>query len=331
MNTLRSVISWVLLYLVAPLYFLTASVFVINHIASDSNVKQVLKDKNVYGSIVPSVLSTANYNNDGGSQLPLKDQWVKDAANKAFPASDLQQKGSTVVDSTFAWLDGKTAIPEFSLDFSSNKLALSNEVGNYAQTRLAGLPRCTTFDIPASVDAFSITCLPFGANPALIANSVKSDIANNQNFLKNSTVSTNDISTSDLSRADGLRASYQNRHFLLWLLPLTTLLCGAGGIVLARGSWPKAMRRLARSLILSAFGLTIFAFVISSGLEGVINTVSKDEITRNVIGPVFIELGHQARTIYLIFAGIALVIGLILFVVQNRLKITKGKPGISRG
>src|ERR1044071_10071967 len=124
-----------------------------------------MREQGTYDKIAPAVLATTSYANaSGAGQIPLKEPWVQTAVMKAFPASDLQQKGDAVIDSSFAWLDGTSDKPQFSLDFSANKTQLGTEVGNYTGSRLNGLPACSLTNIPETIDAYTIDCLPFGVN-----------------------------------------------------------------------------------------------------------------------------------------------------------------------
>ncbi len=115
--------------------------------------------KNVYGAVVPAVLANASSENQSVGQLPLKDLGVRSAVEKSFPAGDLEQKTNTVVDSTFVWLSGKTAKPDFRLDFTQNKQQLATELGSYAQSRVENLPRCSLANLPDTYDPLTLKCL----------------------------------------------------------------------------------------------------------------------------------------------------------------------------
>lgn len=327
MNVLRGAGSWLSLYLVAGLFFLTANTFALFSVINPGNVKQTVKEEGTYNKIVPAVLSSATYSSDilPAQQLPLNEPWVKEAAVKAFPASDLEQKGNGLIDGTFGWLEGKTEKPEYKLDFTSNKQNLATEIGNSTESRISGLPRCSLNNLPKTIDAFHIDCLPYGISPKTIAGRASSQISNDQGFLKNPIISSDNLPGSQGSQSnnpfgllEGLKPLYEHIGLLVWLLPIATAGLAALGVFLARDRL-KALKRLGRSFISSGVGLAVFAVFISFGFERAVKTVSRDAVTRDIAGPIFISLAHQFRTVYLIFAGIAFVLAAVLLVVRRRL------------
>ena len=225
------------------------------------------------------------------------------------------------------WKDEK---PQYQLDFTTNKQNLATEIGNSTEARLSGLPRCGPTEIPETLDAFRINCLPFGVSAKSVAQSAASGIGNDQGFLKDPVISSDNLSDASegavedkpVERLDGLRSMYENTGLLLWLLPLATAAFAALGVFVAKDRL-KALRRLGRSFISSGAGLAVFALLIGFGFENAVRAVSKEAVTRDIISPLFISLAQQVRTVYWIFAGVAVVIAIVLFVVQRKLL----KPG----
>ena len=332
MNILRNAASWTSLYLVAGLFFLTANAFALFTVINADNFKETLKEEGTYDKIVPAVLSTSSYASDvtEGQQLPLNEPWVKEAAMKAFPASDLEQKSNDVIDATFAWLDGETEKPEYMLDFTSNKQNLALEIGSSTEAHLASLPRCAPGNIPPTIDAFRIDCLPFGVSAKSVADRASSQINNDQGFLKDPVISSENLSEASegnvadnpFEQLEGIRSFYENRGLLLWLLPVLAVVFTALGLLLAQDRL-KALKRLGRAFIASGMGLAVFAILISFGFEKAVKTAAGEAITRDIAGPVLVSLGYQFRTVYLIFAGVAVVIAIVLLVVRRKLL----KPG----
>lgn len=328
MNILRSASSRVCLYLVGVCFFLTANTFVFFGVINADNIKQTFHDEGVYSKLVPAVLSTAQYGNDQSTigQLPLREPWVQEAAIKAFPASDLEQKGNAAIDGTFNYLEGQTAEPEFKLDFSANKQQLAEELGQNAETRLSSLPRCKS--TPSSIDAFTIDCLPFGISPSTIGDQLTTQYAGDQRFLKNPVITPDTLSEQSVTgtgstesptlNLDGLRNWYQLREVLLWILPIATIVLASLGVYLAADR-RRALRILARSLMASAVGLAVFAILISFAIGQGIDVLNKEAIARDIASPVILHIVHQARTIYLVCAAVGVIIALGLFIINRRL------------
>lgn len=335
MNVVRKIASWISLYLVAGLFFLTAGSYALFNIVAEDNIKQTVAKERTYNKVVPAVLSSATYSQNitQGQQLPLNEPWVKNAATDAFPASDLRQKGEVVIDSVFTWLDGETDQPQYRLDFTANKQKLAEEIGKGTEARLNSLPRCGPNNIPESIDAFSINCLPFGISAKAIADRTATQVLNDQGFLKDPVVASGELAEASqgtvkdnpFEQLEGFRSSYQKKGLLLWLLPVLTVLFAALGVFLARDRL-KALKRLRRSFISSGVGLAIFALLIGFGFERAVRAVSRDAITRDIASPVLINLAHQFRNIYLVFAVMAFVIALGLVV--TRRSLLKRQQGI---
>jgi hypothetical protein len=324
MSTLRNIGSWLCLYLVVALIFVTAFVFAFFNVVNADNLKETLQEEDTYAKVVPAVLSTAADNNQmiTEQQIPLEEPWVREAADKAFPASDLEQKASQAIDGTFNWLEGETATPEFTVDFTANKQALSAEAANHVEARSAGLPRCSLNEIPSSVDAFRATCLPYGVSPQQVAAQTASLINNDQGFLGNPVISPDNLpanptdSSSTQSNPfdglEGLQSFYENRALWLWLLPISVLVLSLGAIWLAIDR-RKALGRLARSYLSSGVGLLVFSLLSLWVFEKAIQAIPQDNATSDLVNPVMLSLAQQTRVIYLIFAGGALLVALLLF------------------
>lgn len=329
MDTLRNLGSWLCTYLVVVEIFLAAATFAFFHVINAESIKNTLNKEGVYVEVVPAVLSTAAQNSQTltEQQIPLDEPWVRQAADKAFPANDLEQKAGRAIDGTFNWLEGETVEPEFALDFTANKQALSQEVASHVETRTASLPRCDLSQVPSSVDAFRATCLPYGVTPRQVAAQTAELINNDQGFLANPIISPQDLATDTTGLATtesnpfeelgGLQSFYENRSLWLWLLPLTVLLLSAGVVWLANDRL-QGIGRLARAYLTASVGLLVFGLLSLWGFENITRAISQDAVTREIVTPVILSLAQQTRTIYLVFAGVALLIALTLFVLKKK-------------
>lgn len=319
--------SWIFLYLVGTGFFLTANVFVLFSVLNPGTIKQTLKDENIYAAIVPSALESAAKDARIGGQLSLQAPEVKDAAQTAFPVNDLEQKTGIVIDSTFAWLEGKTEKPEFAIDVKENKERFATEIGSKSQARLDGLPQCSAANLPDSYNPFTINCLPPGFSSVSLSNTLRQQISSDQNFLPDTIISSDDLrvepagnttAQNPLEQLDGMRSLYQQKTLLMWLLPAITLILAVTGLVLASDR-AKGLRRLGRSFLFSAISLFIFAILLGSAFERVIAETATDTLTRNVLGPAITSLAGQAQKVYYVFTGIGLFVAIAVFIASSRL------------
>lgn len=342
MNTLRNPLSRLFLYLTAAFLFFTANVFAFYTVIDRNNIKTTLKEEQVYTKLVPTLLATARDNNattvtiDGVGQLPLQEEWVNQAAQSAFPANDLEQKGNTIVDATFDWLEGKNDSLQFQLDFTQNKQQLGEAIGTYAEQRMTSLPRCTGNEgLATEFNAFTSPCAPPQAvvNPATLKATIAQQVAADQDFLKDPIVTPQTISadpnlgqpsTSLDQTSSSATPAYSYKTWFLWLLPISTLAFAALGIYLAKDK-TKALRRLGFGLIAVSVSLLLMALVIGWGFKAALGEAQSDHLMTDILTPVLTNLAQEARNTYMIFTLIALTGIIICFTVAKRLSVPRVK------
>lgn len=338
MNIAKGVISWVTLYLVGIFFVLTASMYALFGTVNAKSITKTLRDENTYSKVVPAVLSSAasNPGNLSLNQLPLQAPWVRTAAETAFPPNDLEQKSEVVINSTFAWLEGKSATPEFTIDFTQNKQRFGEELGKNLEQRLNALPVCSLSSSIASFNIYNATCLPPGINPAQVKAVVSQQIAADTSFLKDPVINSTDlpkespaetadpaavISENPLLELGDLQTLFENKSLLLWLLPIATAVFAVLGFMLAPNR-EKALRRLTRSFILSAIGLGIVGILLGYGADQLAGITATDAVAGNVLRPVVLNLIGQLQTYYFVFTGIGVALAIVLFAVRRQIKPT---------
>lgn len=342
MNTLRSPLSRLFTYLAVVFLFFTANAFAFYTVIDRDTIKTTLKEERVYDKLVPALLATARDNNpalvtiDGVGQLPLQEEWVNQAAQSAFPATDLEQKGNTIVDATFDWLEGKNNSLQFQLDFTQNKQQLGDAIGAYAEQRMASLPRCTGSQATTGeFNAFTSTCVP--ANAGVDAASLKAIIAQqvaaDEDFLKDPLVTPQSLaadpdlgqpSTSLDQTGGSAPPAYSYRDWLLWLLPISTLVFAALGIYLASDK-ARALRRLGLGLIAAAISLLLMALMIGPGFKAVLGEAQSDHLMTDILTPVLTHLAQDVRNIYMIFTAAAVTGVIACFIIAKRLPTARTK------
>lgn len=349
MDMIRRTVSWLCLFLISFLFFLTAVILATFSLINATNVQKTLRQENAYQTIVPSFLSAASrgqspnqaieneiVDKETAAQLPLGEKWVQDVATDAFPARDLEQMGEKVLAGTFNWLEGKTEAPEFRLDLTENREKFIAGIGSSVESRLQNLPRCAPGEIPSSLNAFQAKCLPFGVSATAVANQVETDLRNDNGFLKDPVIEGRELpfaQSSSASQADDtltglekkpnpLKAIYENKSLLKWLLPTLTLLAAAIGMLLSTDR-RKGLLRLARSFLSAGVGLLILGVLIGFGLKSAVQSIARDEFSKDIAVPLVASLADQFRTLYLLAAALAFALAIILYLAQR--KIFAGK------
>lgn len=179
-----------------------------SHIASSTlgnreTVKSWLSDSGFYDNVVESVLENAVDQSGEGDDvsIPADDPEIQAVAQDAFSSDFLKNSVEEVLDGTYAWLEGKTDKPEFSVDLSEAKQQLADGIGSYAARRAAELPACSTAQLQEmqanGFDALSSECLPPGVNPQTAGEDLSKQIATSEDFLGDTTFNGDDLLVGD--------------------------------------------------------------------------------------------------------------------------------------
>ena len=124
---------------------------------------------------------------------------VVNAVKKAFPPATLQQNVESVLDGTYAWLEGDAEKLSFQLNLEEQKKVFAEEIGNQALTRAVSLPPCPEGQLPDGFDPFSATCLPSGANISAEIDKLKQEVLNSKELLGDTTLSADEITVQNTS------------------------------------------------------------------------------------------------------------------------------------
>jgi hypothetical protein len=168
-------------------------------LAKPEKVKKWLVESKIYDHFVDNASVQAqksaanNTSREGSDSASLSDPNVQQAANEAFSSGLIERSADKIIDSNYAWLQGKTATPNFAVDFSEAKQTFAQKVGKYAEKRLAALPVCTNAQLLQmqgfeGIDALSITCRPPNVTPQASGAEVTQKIENSGDFLSNPVV-----------------------------------------------------------------------------------------------------------------------------------------------
>lgn len=143
--------------------------------ARSDNVKRAFIETNAYKRFVPSSIHEAVKLDQSAATAPMKDENVQQIIAASFPPTTLQANTEEVINSFYAWLNGLTPKPDFTVDFSTNIEQMANNLSAYAMRRLQMQPVCKVD--PESIDPFTATCRPnnfdYVSEKAALAQAIK--------------------------------------------------------------------------------------------------------------------------------------------------------------
>lgn len=283
MPILKRILLALLLPLLPLLLFLLALNFAVLGVAGDPEpVKKILKESGIYTSAVDTFLdSTNNPNEDSSGEISPDNPVVQAAFKKAFPPQLIEDSTENFIDSTYRWLKGETALPEFRIDLTQAKATFIDEVAAGAQARAASLPACPRGQTDFG-DPFSAACLPRGVSPALAADKVRAELANNKDFLSDPVLTASTFKSGENPEQSAFAGSslpdvYQNLNNGKILLIVLALLV-ITGIVFLSPSLSQGIRRVGIILLIVGIGILIAVFITNkAATDALPNILAKSE------------------------------------------------------
>jgi len=143
-NVLMPFFRWLVRNLSASLFSLAVfsfaflvSVYMVFH--TPKQLEAALQQSGIYSIAVQNALTQTQNTN---SSLPLTDPGVQSAIQSAVPASTVQSSAEQIINSTYNWIDGRVASPNFTIDLTQTKSDIATNLGTYLQQKLAALPVC---------------------------------------------------------------------------------------------------------------------------------------------------------------------------------------------
>lgn len=144
-----------------------ADAYSLNHnFSKPDKLESWLAESGVYNKIIPQALNsaqTANSQDGSEGSISLSDPGVSQAATQAFSPATIEQSVNTFLNANYAWLQGKTASPQFAINLSNNKESFAASIGQMVQSHLAGLPACSDSQLVSlqfPVDPLTVACRP---------------------------------------------------------------------------------------------------------------------------------------------------------------------------
>jgi hypothetical protein len=281
-----------------------------------------LAGSNIYSQIIPNALNNAAVaSSQDGSEgsVSLNDPGVKQAAAQAVSPVFIQQSVNNILDSNYAWLKGKTTIPNFSINLTTPKQSFANAIGQLVQTHLATISICsdtqlTQLQLP--VDPLSVACRPPTLDPKTESAQVAQDI-NSGDFLNKSVITAANLSGKSqpyYQRLSKLPQAFRISLKLPYILTVTTLVVILGIMVIAP-SRRRGLRRIGSTLVVAGIILIADKFITDWLIKKFEGRVFKQTLNGQLKQPYYSVLNRVISSftqVELWFGAGFLVLGLII-------------------
>lgn len=320
MDIIRRGVLIIITPLFSLLLFITAFDWgVVKTVGQPAAVKQIVSESGVYNSLIPNLLTTVKQVNTDVGNLSATDPAVTTAANQAFSPDYIKQNAETIIDSTYDWLDGKTAEPNFSLNLSGAKTSFADSLASQFQQKATALPKCTSASSSTSFNISTATCLPPGVTAASVGQAIKDDVAGGKDFLQNPVISADSVKDNSSNKSifqgqlKSFPTQYQRAKKTPTILIILTLLA-AVAIFFLSPNHLKGLRHLGITLLLVGLFMLVFAW----GLNRVIDTkviprikIKDNSVITDKVRVLATDIAHRVDRNYWIFGGVYSVLGAV--------------------
>jgi len=305
-------------------------------LSKPSKVEKTLNDSGFYTNFAAYATQQAqkSASNEGADAALQQDPTIKDDASTVFSPQLLKQLTDAVLQGNYAWLQGKTAQPDFAVNLSNAKQDFAKRVGDYVQGRLETLPACTPQQLAllpetSQIDLLAVDCRPAGLSPATGGAQVTQSIANSSQFLGDPVVTAQSISSKQSNNNRPYYAKLSSLPKLYRLgqkLPVITAvlaILSILGLVFIHPQRQTGARR-AGIIFLIAAGLLVLSKLVS---DFAFNKADHRIFSHSSIGPLqhslinfMHRIQHQLVAIDMYFAVAYLLIGIALLLALRRLQ-----------
>jgi hypothetical protein len=235
---------------------------------------------------------------------------VIQAVKTAFPPQLIEDSVNTFLDSNYAWLQGKSDQPDFSIDLNAAKQTLGQQLGQYAGERYATLPACGANDIAQlrqseDYNLLSVNCQLPGVSAAGVSALVTGQVNNSGEVLQDPTLTpetigqnfetpqsgyTNKPYYADIPDAPHL---YKFSRIVPWIA-FVIAVAGAIGIVLLNPLRRKGLKVVGIVLAIAAAWLLISKLLVDA-VFGLAEDALDDSSVAGQLQTAFVEVLHKAE------------------------------------
>jgi hypothetical protein len=313
-----------------------------NGLSQPEKIKDWLSDSRIYDKAVSAALSQAQADSAKTGDLPiaLNSSIAQQAANQSFSVELVQDSTNSIIDANYAWLNGKSPKPEFSIDLSQQKKDFAEKIGQYVTDHLNSLPICNTgqlAQLQIPINSLTVSCRPSTLDPKTEGTRIASEVEGSTSFLGTPVVTADSIG-GDLNsqsepyykKLDQLPMAYQRLKIAPIVLALVAVVL-AFGVAFIHPSRRKGYRRVAVVFTLAGLALIASKFLADKAADNISSHVLSSSTKADLNQPL-ISFLHKAESqvttinlaygiLFLIIAG--LIFGSLLASRQSRPKSPK--------
>jgi hypothetical protein len=282
------------LLLLVSLVGLALSISAKINLTHPQKIETFLSQSNFYSNAVTNELHDAQQsasNDSGAGRVSLSDPIVVQAVKSVFTPQLIQQYSDTVLKSNYAWLEGKTSSPQFSIDLKPDKQKLAQQVGDTVKARLAQLSPCLDAQLAQlqatlNTDPLAIPCLLPTLDAQTAAKQATAQINESSSFLNNPVITPSSLNPNSdkqdkpyYQKLSAAPKAYKWAQRLPWiflgLIAVTKL-----GIFFLAPTKRRGMRRI--SIIVLLAGLVLAAVKLVA--DKAFNRLEKHLFTNSDVG-----------------------------------------------
>ncbi|HVW23004.1 MAG TPA: hypothetical protein VHB51_00750 [Candidatus Saccharimonadales bacterium] len=327
--------------LLLSLLVLGVSTAIAQNFSKPTKVEGWLADSNIYGHFVKDVILQSDQSIGSSQQMSgisLSDTAVQQAAQSAFPTSLIKKSINDVLDANYAWLQGKTATPEFKVDLTAAKQSFAQQVGTYVTNYFSSLPVCTAAQAAqlTNIDPLSAPCRPSNVTAQQEGQMVQQQLTEGGSFLTKSVLTPATLNPDQ--KADS-QPYYQNQKLqhlpkiyrtavaIPWIA-LAVAVVTALGVIFIYPVRRRGVRKVGYGLVIAGVLLLASKFVV----DAVFNHVKKSTFNNSSVGELqksltnFLgraEHGVTQTEVYLAVVFIVLAVIIFVTLIVTRDKGTK--------
>lgn len=292
--------------------------------ANPAKVKQILNDSGVYAK-VPQVIYDDAVQSEAtaSSTLPLEDSGVRQAALNTFDAGFVQNSAESVINGTYAWLEGDISQPQFEVNVKEVKDKFAAAVSEQAGQRAAGLPVCTASQLREinTSNLLSIECRPPGLSVEALKTQFQNEVAASDEFLKDAQVTPETFKDQNgqsvfINRPD-IPQAFQLFKTLPYILALLAAAIAAGVLFLSP-SRREGLLKLAKILGIAGV-FTLLIPLAMNILADMLFGSAASSVAAEIAGPIVRGFNGAADGIYYFIGGVYLVLAAGFLLVREKL------------
>lgn len=296
--------------------------------------KQTISEAGFYSAVGETIVLEAV--GEAGDQ-PL----ISTALEEAVGEKEVRAALEPLIDGSYAWLEGETQQPEFSLEIAPVKKDFEQNLTEALQAQAASLPACTSFGQLQGTDIFDYTCIPPGTDVDGLIADIVTRVSGNASVFSDEIVADGTVSAEEAAELgvndptqnlpEELPRLYQFMTAGLLFFIAGTLITGVGVVFLSK-HWLYGMRKLGVLLLLNGIGVLIAGFVLSFVVSSLVPTTAI-EVTEASVN----ALEQAAKTIFSdnasflkIMGVVTMVLGLAGTIASTVLLSKDKKPGTEK-